>query len=953
MTKNLQTFFNPKSIAVIGASRSPEKVGSIVLKNIIESKYTGKIYPINPNTDSINNLQCYHDVASIPEIPDLAVIAIPAKFVNETLTQIGEKGIKNVIVFSAGFRETGAEGAKLEKELSDVAAKYQLNLLGPNCLGFVNNQTPVNVTFSQPANRLGNLRFISQSGAIASGIFDWCNSTGLGFSEFITLGNKTALNENDILAHFAEESAPVLSEGDHDGLSNVNPIGLYLESISNGSEFLRIAGEIAKKNPILILKPGKTKAAATAMQSHTGAIAGEDDVLEAALYQSGLIRCKTLEDFFDFTKAFSFENVPAGPKVAIISNAGGLAVISADAVISEGLELAQFDQQTQDELLKALPREASIINPVDVLGDALALRYLSAAEIVLQTNKVDSLLVILTPQVMTEVAKTAEIIGGLSKKYGKPIFCSFMGGSLVAEGEKILNANKIPAFRFPERAIAAIGTMWRWKARQAITAPISTEILTDGTQITAAREIINKARANNLKTLDNLDSNNLIRTAGIATPPTAIVSDFEGAKRFANENGWPVVLKLSSPTLLHKKDVGGVIIDIRNEQLLEQAWDELKRKIDHFEEPVKHNISIQIQKEIIQGVEVIVGIKHDPTFGPVLLFGAGGSFAELILDKNIHLLPINIDQAKELVSLSRIYAVLKGMRGEPPYALDKLYDLILRLARLAQTFPAISQIEINPVIVTLNDVWAVDAKVILKEGETKPVSSPAFHVATTTECKQLSAKVHEFMFETETPFVYKPGQYISVKVATTRINAYSIAGQPDPNHFRLLIDTSPGGPGSKFFEALKTGDKITYLGPFGIFTFKPEDGSKHLLFLSTGSGCSPMRSMIEAALNDPNFQKPMTLYFGLRYPNDIFWQDYFEKLSKEHPNFNFKMILSKPDATWNGPVGHITDLVKSDFPNASDVSAYICGSNAMIDETSNILQSQNCPKEHIYFEKFF
>lgn len=948
MPLDLTKLLSPASIAIIGASRSPEKVGAIILKNIRESKFAGKIYPVNPNTATIDDLQCFPDIKNLPEAVDLAVIALPAPAVSATIQELGEKGIKNVVVISAGFKETGPDGAKLEQELIDKAQQYDINVLGPNCLGFVNNQVPVNVTFGQPVRQSGTLRFISQSGAIAAALFDWCNSTGLGFSDFVTLGNKAVVNENDVLNYF-------LTQASANGTPEVlHPIGLYLESITNGSDFLKITTQLSKTNPLFIIKPGKTQAAAKAMQSHTGAIAGEDAILQTALDQAGIVRCETLEDFFDAARAFAWEKAPAGPKVAIISNAGGPAVISADAVVTEGLELAEFDEQTNAKLLQVLPRSASIHNPVDVLGDALADRVASAAEIILQTDQADALIVILTPQVMTQIEKTAELIGELSKKYQKPIFCSFIGGGLVTEGEQKLNEAQVPSFRFPERAIAAFGAMWRWKKwqlAQTAAAPVQETITTpDPGKI---REVIDKAVQSNQKTLNNFEANALMEAIGIAVPATRAVDSLQDALSFTDDYGWPVVLKLSSPGLLHKADIGAVMTDMVNEAQLEKGWNNLEKKLEQLAAENKTQVTMQIQKEIMHGVEVIVGIKNDPTFGPVMLFGAGGKLTELIADKNLHLLPVNKAQAKELVERSRIFTYLKGYRGEPPYALDKLYELLVRLGKLAAYAPEASEIEINPVIVTFNDAWAVDSKVVLKEGQPKAAPTlPAFKVATTIENTVLATTYHYLTFETEQPLQFTPGQYVSIKVANTRINCYSIAGHEGTNKFHLLIDTSPGGPGSKYFESLKAGEKIAFLGPFGTFTLKPEDGAKHLVFMGTGSGLAPLICMIEAALKETKTQLPISLYFGLRFPADVFWQDYLQKLAQEYPNFTYKIVLSKPDDAWQGLKGHITDIAGADFPDACDCSIYLCGSKAMIDESVKILTGNKCPQERIYFEKF-
>ncbi len=952
MEKDLTRLLSPKSIAIIGASRSPEKVGAIVLKNIISSKFPGKVYPINPNAQILNDLQCYPNVNSLPELVDLAIIAIPAENVTEILNQIGEKGIKNVVIFSAGFKEAGVEGEKLEKEVAEVAAKYNLIILGPNCLGFVNNNALLNATFGQMQNLNGNLRFISQSGAIAASLFDWCQSMDLGFSHFVTLGNKTVINENDVLSHFLENTIDYPNAVET-GLSDVNPIGLYLESVSNGSEFVRLMSEIGKKDPIFIIKPGKTKAAAKAMQSHTGAIAGEDDIFNAALMQAGVARCATLEDFFDMARAFSWEMAPYGPRVAVVSNAGGPAVISADAVTEAGLKLADFSEETKSKLLQVLPRSASILNPVDVLGDALAERYKAAVDTILQTDQADALLIILTPQMMTQIDKTADIVGEMSVKYRKPIFCSFIGGRLVAEGENILNKAKIPSFRFPERAILAIGAMWKWKERQT---QLSQETTVTQVQMSVkslpVKDLVEKAQSAGQPALDSLEANEVLSSVGIPTPPTSAVASFEEARGFISQNGWPVVLKISSSELLHKANVGGVVTDIWNDEQLEFAWDKLTHKIDEFPPSFKEKARFQIQKDVTNGVEVIVGVRHDTTFGPVLLFGAGGDLAELVADKNLKILPTDLEHVRQLVARSKVYKLLQNAQGEPPFSLDKLYDLIVKLTQLVPLITEASDIEINPVIVTHNDVWAVDAKILLAGVKAKKTVGPKFHTATLSKKSILASTYYYLEFETEEPFTYKPGQYISVKVAPTRINSYSIAGNEGDHKFFLLVDTSPGGPGSKFFENIREGDKVAYMGPFGTFTLRQDDGAKRLLFLGTGSGCSPLRSMLEAALKNPDIKAPINFYFGLRYSNDVFWKDYFEKLAFEHPNFHFNLVLSKPDETWQGQVGHITQILEKEIESASDCSAYLCGNTTMIREASTILRNKNCPEKRIYTEKF-
>ncbi|HWS48978.1 MAG TPA: acetate--CoA ligase family protein [Candidatus Methanoperedens sp.] len=950
MVKDLSGLFSPKSVAVIGASNSAEKVGAIVLKNIIESGFGGKLYPVNPNETEVGGLKCYPNVEALPEVVDLAVFAIPAAIVNGVLEEIGKRGIKNALVFSAGFKEIGSEGEKLEAQLVEVANKYQINVLGPNCLGFANNNLPINITFGQVVKEKGNLRIISQSGAIASSMFDWCQSTKLGFSDFITIGNKAVVNENDILSYWS--SLPAI-ENIESNVSKVSPIGLYLESMANGNEFVSIVSDISKKTPVFALKPGKSKAAAAAMHSHTGAIAGEDSVLDVALKQSGVIRCSDLSVFFDVARTLAWENVPLGPRVAIISNAGGPAVLSTDSINEVGLEMAQFSEETQKKLASFLPRMASFLNPIDVLGDALADRFGQAVEVSLQEETVDAVVVILTPQLMTQIEKTAEIIGTLSAKYTKPVLCSFIGGSLAAVGEKILNDFKIPSFSFPEIAINVLALMRRWQSwREKESLNANEDNLSFEQNIDTVRNIILTARNKNQQNLDNFESNEVMKAAGISTPATESVEVFEKAEELATQFGWPVVLKISSPMLLHKVDVGGVITKIKNSEELKIAWDKISEQREKLSDEVKKGARIQIQKQVDEGIEVIVGVKRDANFGPVMLFGAGGKLAELIADRNLRLLPMSIRGARELVENSKIYTMLKGFRCDLPYDLDKLYETMVRLGKLVESSADIAEIEINPLIITRDQVWAVDAKTVLTLPPKALFKVPKFRTAMTISHKILANHFHNFIFELDEAMDSMSGQFVGVKVNEQRINNYSIASRPNPTHFELLVDVSPQGVGSKFFENLKEGEKITFLEPVGIFTLKADDNSEQVIFFGTGCGIAPIRYMIEDALVDKKIQKPVVLYFGVRYKEDIFWQDIFDDLASKYPNFSYKICLSKPPEDWAGLKGHITDYIKGDFADASKCSAYLCGGNEMMEESSKLLLEQGCLKERIYFEKF-
>lgn len=729
--KDLEKLLFPQSIAVIGASRSKDKLGHIVLKNIIESGFKGYLYPVNPKTNEVLKLKSFPDLNSIPLVPDLVIIAIPSDFVLEVMHEIVHKGVKNVVVLTAGFKEIGEEGFQKEKDLIQIAQDNNINLLGPNCLGFVNNLHNLNATFGMQLSHIGNLRFISQSGAIASSMFDYGEQAGLGFSEFITLGNKSCLSENDILLHWHKADNLLPFDKKHEiynkNLSSTKPIGLYLESLQFGEEFINLASQITLEHPMFILKPGKSEQAQKAMQSHTGSIAGEDYVLDQALEQAGVIRCEGIEDLFDLAKAFAWENAPEGPNIAIISNAGGPAVATADFVEKSGLKLATITQRTEEVLREKLPRAASLQNPIDVLGDALALRYAAALDAVLAQSNVNAVVVILTPQVMTEISLTAEFIVRLAKTHGKPVFCSFTGGRLIAEGEKILNMHKIPSYLFPERAIKALGAMWKWKSsiedrKLRITSikEKSSLVPTHDFDEEKLTLLLSKIINSNRKVLNNIESNNLLTYAEVKTPPTAElpignVNKIEAlALKFTQTYGWPIVLKLSSEHILHKSDLGGVIVNINNRSKLKSALKELTVRIKKLNEEIQKTIKIQIQKQVVGGRELILGIKRDVSFGHVMMFGAGGTLAEIIKDRNLHLLPVGSLEAQILVANSKIYKILKGYRGEKSYALDKLYFLIEKLSDFVQRFPEIEQIEINPVIITQDEVWAVDGKVILQ-----------------------------------------------------------------------------------------------------------------------------------------------------------------------------------------------------------------------------------------------
>lgn len=716
---HLDHLLSPRSVAVVGASREKEKIGAIVLKNILDGKFFGTIYPINPAGGKIQKLHAYKNYSDTPTIPDLAIVAVPAPIVPHVLEEIGRKGTKHVVILSAGFKEMGGAGIAAEKQLVSLAQKYHLNILGPNCLGFLNSKIKLNATFGKASLLPGNLRFISQSGAIATSFFDWADQVGLGFEQFITLGNKATITENDILENWKSHIVPSKKHIDtqqKSGLSSYQPIGLYLESISQGKKFLKHLNHISLTNPIFILKPGKSSGAQKAMMSHTGSIAGNDAVLEVALKETGVIRCHGMEDLFDLAKAFAFENAPKTSSVAVISNAGGPGVMSADLLAEAGLHIAELSKKTQEILQKNLPAAANIHDPIDVLGDALAERYAVAINAVLADSNVSALVVLLTPQMTTQIKQTAQIISVASAKFGKPIVTAFIGGSQITEGAAVLHAHKIPCYLYPDRAIWVLGKMFEWQNWRQKQKKISKVSVSTIHIPSSAEKMLSSFFNSKNSVLTPLQSDRLLDASTLLTPVCMPLQSLESAHKFLSKHK-KIVLKISSSKLLHKTELHGVFTNIDSPKKLNESW----KKISHGIQKIRRSdaqAEILAQTHIDDGLELIVGVKTDSNFGKILLFGAGGIMVEILGDKNLHTLPMTEIEIRNLLETSKIFPLLKGYRGQKPYAIKKLVQTVSKLISLALS-PEIREIEINPLIITHTDVFAVDGKVLLSNEANK------------------------------------------------------------------------------------------------------------------------------------------------------------------------------------------------------------------------------------------
>ncbi len=680
---DLHQLFNPSSIAILGASRENGKVGNIVIQNIITSGFSGTIYPVNPNASNILDLTCYPNLESLPTRPDLIIVSLPSVLVTENIHKAKNLGYKNFVIFSAGFKEIGPEGKLMEDELVRLATDNNLNILGPNCLGFYNQDSNLNATFGNVKSLAGNLRFISQSGAVVTSLFDYASHHNLGFRDCITLGNKSSLNENHLLSYFLETSKPT------------DCVGMYLESISFGQEFLALAKKLVQKNiPIFIIKPGRHSTSQKAMLSHTGSLAGEDHIVDISLKEAGVLRVQGFEELFDLSRAFSWLTPPSSNRVAIVSNAGGPAVVSSDLLIDYGLKLATLSPETEKLLQENLPRFAGVHNPVDVLGDAQSDRYKYAINAVLKEDSVDAALVLLTPQSMTDIDNIANVISVISSHFKKPVVASFIGGDVIQSGAKILDTKHIPCYNYPERAIRALSRIYH----QSLLNPVFEK------QTSRLDQKIDSS----VGLLDFIKTQELFLKNNIPVPAYKVIQNKNDLDNFIHENGYPIVLKATGPLLVHKTEKKAVHVNLSSYAQVVSAYSLLLSLQAELKDT-----QIVSQKHVSSGLEIIFGIKNDPTFGPVAMFGAGGKWVDLLHDRNLMLLPVSPEKAQILIQSSKLSKIIKGFRGESGYPLEKLTVLISNLCTLYQTYSNISELEINPIILTHDTAFAVDGRVII------------------------------------------------------------------------------------------------------------------------------------------------------------------------------------------------------------------------------------------------
>ncbi|WP_407355610.1 acetate--CoA ligase family protein [Methanolobus sp. WCC5] len=678
----LEKMFDPDSVAVIGASRTKGKVGRAVLENLMQNGKL-RIVPINPNVDEILGLRCYPNIMDVPDGSkvDLAVIVVPAKMVPNAIDECGRAGVGNVIVISAGFKEAGVEGARFERECISLCEKYGIAMIGPNCLGIINTASGLNASFAANMAYEGNIAMMSQSGAICTVTLDWAERIGVGFSKFISLGNKAVLAENDFLQLFEQDPSTAV-------------IAAYLEGVKDGPEFIRITQRVSRTKPMIVVKSGRTSVGSRAVSSHTGTLAGSDAAYNAAFKQGGVIRADSLEEMLDYSRAFSVCPLPEGRNIAIITNAGGLGILTADACYNAGLSIASFEEATVERLREKLPPAANFYDPVDVLGDAGADLYEHALDVVLEDINVNGVIVLVSPQAMTDISGIAEKVAKKIKHSKKPILCNFAGGSRIAAGEELLNSYGIPNYSSAERAVASMNALCNY---YSIKNRRYEEPEKQNSDVGFARSFINNALSDKRRT-HGLESMDILKAYDIPVVDSRIAKTLPEAIQAAEDMGYPVVMKILSPDISHKTDVGGIRLNLKHADDVELAYNSMMSDVRHYM-PDAAITGVQLQKMISGGKEVIIGMDRDPQFGPLLMFGLGGTYVEFLKDVSFAVAPVTGAEAKHMVSSIKTYPLIAGVRGEVASDIDSIIRTLLKVSQLVTDFPEILEFEINPLMV--------------------------------------------------------------------------------------------------------------------------------------------------------------------------------------------------------------------------------------------------------------
>lgn len=708
----LDALFSPSSIAVIGASETPGSVGESLLRNL--SVFEGKVFPVNPRHATIKGVEAYPDLAAIPETVDLAIIATPAASVPGVIRDCVKAGLPAAIVISAGFRECGAKGQELEHQCLVEAGRGQMRLLGPNCLGLMVPRLRLNATFAEGIAQPGSVAFLSQSGALCAAVLDWSFRESIGFSAFVSVGSMADVSWGDLLTHFGDDP-------------HTKSIVCYMESIGDARAFLSAAREVALTKPIIVLKVGHTHAAARAAASHTGALTGSDAVLDAAFRRAGVLRVNTIGELFSMAELLGKQPRPRGPHLSIVTNAGGPGALATDALVSSGGVLTELWPDTCDGLNRLLPQHWSHGNPIDVLGDADPVRYAKAVELAMHDPQSDGVLVVLTPQAMTDSEGTAKAIRALAKHTAKPILASWMGGGAVDAGRAVLNAANIPTFEYPDTAARAFALMWRYSEnlRSLYETPSAVDASPKGAEARLwVEELITRVRRTGRTLLTEMESKEVLRAYGIPTVDTFLAFTEDEAVGLAQRLGFPLVVKLHSETLTHKAEVGGVVLDVGSVSDVRHAWKVIHKAVTE-RVGSHHFLGVTVQPMVSRGgLELIVGSSIDAQFGPVLLFGTGGSYVESLKDTVIGLPPLNRVLARRLMEQTRAFEVLKRLQGSHAVDLDALEQILVRFSQLISEQPWIAEMDVNPLLITSKGIQALDARIVTHPFTLKPADLP-------------------------------------------------------------------------------------------------------------------------------------------------------------------------------------------------------------------------------------
>ncbi|WP_426745874.1 bifunctional acetate--CoA ligase family protein/GNAT family N-acetyltransferase [Myxococcus faecalis] len=733
----LDVLFKPRSVAVVGASERPGSVGRTVLWNLISNPFGGTVYPINPKRPNVLGIRAWPSLRALPEPVDLAVVVTPAAAVPDVIRECAEVGVQGAIIISAGFKETGPEGAALEQEVLQIARAAGIRIIGPNCLGVMRPPTGFNATFAGSMARPGNVAFISQSGALLTAILDWSLRESVGFSAFVSVGSMLDVGWGDLIDYLADDPM-------------TRSILIYMESIGDARAFLSAAREVALTKPIIVIKAGRTAQAAQAAASHTGTLTGSDEVLTAAFRRSGVLRVESISDLFYMAETLARQPRPAGRRLTVLTNAGGPGVLATDALVAGGGELAVLGDDTRAALNTFLPPQWSHANPVDVLGDADPERYARALEVAGKDPNSDGLLVILTPQDMTEPTQTADRLKPYAKLGHKPVLASWMGGSEVAAGERILNDAGIPTFGYPDTAARIFNYMWRYAYNLAGLYETPTLTEEPAGRRDVARGLVDAARAQGRTLLTEYESKQLLAAYGIPTVETRLATTEDGAVAEAQSLGFPVVLKLHSFSVTHKTDVGGVRLDLRDVDAVRAAFRGIReRLVELGQGDAFAGVTVQPMVRL-GGYELIVGSSLDPQFGPVLLFGAGGTLVEVFKDRALGFPPLNTTLARRMMEQTRILQALKGVRGAKPVDLAELERLLVRFGQLVVEQRWVKEVDINPLLASSERLLALDARVVL-------------HPSSVTEAELPRLVIEPYPQQYVAPFRMKNGEELMLR----------------------------------------------------------------------------------------------------------------------------------------------------------------------------------------------